>query len=375
MLKKGKRLGFIVNPVAGMGGRVGLKGTDGPLILKKARELGALPLAPGRAEAALRQLLPHREELEVVPGPGAMGEDLAREMGFSFRPLGMQARGDTSGQDTERCASLMLELGVDLLLFAGGDGTARNIYNAVGQGLPVVGIPAGVKIHSAVFASSPAAAGVLAGLYLGEEVLEMAEGEVMDIDEEAFRQGRLSARLYGYLQVPSDRRFMQSLKMGGDGGEKEAAEAIAYRVAAEMEEDCFYFVGPGTTTRALMEALGLPCTLLGVDVVRDRKLVAADVGEAQLIHYLKGGRAKIVVTIIGGQGYIFGRGNQQFSPRVIKKVGKENIIVMATRAKILSLRGEPLRVDTGDESLDRDLAGYIQVMTGERESSVCRLSY
>ncbi len=373
-----KRLGFIVNPVAGMGGRGGLKGTDGAHVLKKARELGAVPLAHRRAAAALRLLLPLKEELEVVTCPGDMGENLARSLGFSCTVVKREAGGETTGADTERCAAEMAELGVALLLFAGGDGTARNIYNAVGGALPVLGIPAGVKIHSAVFAASPAAAGALGELFLREETPDVAEGEVMDIDEEAFREGRVSARLYGYLRVPSDRRFMQTLKIGGgDGGEEEAVAAIGHRVAEEMEEGCLYLVGPGTTTRALMEALGLQGTLLGVDVVLNRQLLAADVGEAQLLEVLREQQrdAKIVVTIIGGQGYIFGRGNQQFSPEVIKKVGKDNIIVIASRGKLLSLRGEPLRVDTGDQDLDQTLSGYLKVITGEKESSICRVSY
>jgi predicted polyphosphate/ATP-dependent NAD kinase len=372
-----KKLGFIVNPVAGMGGRVGLKGTDGADILQRAREMGAIPLAPQRAATALRQLLALRDSLEVVTCPGSMGEDLVRELGFSFTLTGRAGAGETSGTDTESGAARMRQLGVDLLLFAGGDGTARNIYHAVGSGVPVLGIPAGVKIHSAVFAASPAGAGVLAGLFLREEAADLAEAEVMDIDEEAFRRGRVSARLYGYLQVPSDRRYMQHLKVGGDGGGEEAVAAIAHRVVAEMEEDCLYLVGPGTTTRAVMEALNLPCTLLGVDVVLNRNLLAADAGEGQLLEILKEGRRKalIIVTIIGGQGYIFGRGNQQFSPEVIKKVGLDHIVVIASRGKLLSLHGEPLRVDTGDEGLDRELSGYIRVLTGERESSICRVTH
>lgn len=372
-----KRLGLIVNPVAGMGGRVGLKGTDGLHILKKARELGAVPLAPRRAAAALRQLVSLKEGLDVITCPGNMGEDLVREQGFSCTVVGDRQGEDTSGEDTEGCAARMLELKVDLLLFAGGDGTARNIYHAVGQRLPVLGIPAGVKIHSAVFAASPASAGALAELFLQEGAPEVAEGEVMDIDEEAFREGRVSARLYGYLQVPADRRFMQNLKLGGNGGEEEAVAAIGHTVAEEMEEGCLYLVGPGTTTRAVMEALNLKNTLLGVDVVLNRQLLAADVGEAQLLEIMKKQQkgARIIVTIIGGQGYIFGRGNQQFSPQVIKKVGRDNITVIASRAKLLSLQGEPLRVDTGDEELDKALSGYIKVVTGEKESSICRVCY
>lgn len=370
-----KKLGFILNPVAGMGGRVGLKGTDGAHTLKMAKELGATPLAAARAVAALQQLLPLREELAVFSCPASMGEDVLQQVGFLPQVVGERKVLETSGSDTERGAAEMLDRGVDLLLFAGGDGTARNIYNAVGDQLTVLGIPAGVKIHSAVFASSPVNAGVLSELYLRGSGMPTAEAEVMDIDEEAFRQGRVSARLYGYMAVPCDKRFLQNLKAGGEAGDEEVLAAIAYRVAEEMEDNCLYLIGPGTTTRAVMAELKLPNTLLGVDVVWNKELLAADVGESELLNLMEGKRAKIIVTIIGGQGYIFGRGNQQFSPEVINRAGRENIIVIASRAKILSLGGQPLRVDTGDEQTDRLLSGYMKVITGAQESSICRVSY
>jgi predicted polyphosphate/ATP-dependent NAD kinase len=373
-----KHLGLIVNPIAGLGGRVGLKGSDGAAIQQQALALGAVPQSLSRASEAVERLT-RLEDLEIITYPGEMGEDAARACGFQPRVIGSIHPGQTTAQDTRNAARDMLRLGVDLLLFAGGDGTARDIFSAVGENLPALGIPAGVKTHSAVYAVNPRSAGELAALYLQGRVTGLREAEVMDIDEDAFRQGRLSAKLYGYLNVPFRSSLVQNLKMASTGGQASVA-AIAQDVAGTMEDGCLYIIGPGTTTRAIASELGLVKTLLGVDVVLDRKLLAADVNEAQLLELLDAKpqdsrvKAKIIVTPIGGQGYIFGRGNQQISPSVIQRVGRENIIVVSTKEKLYALGSEPLRVDTGDREADQLLSGYMTVVTGYRERAVRKVS-
>jgi predicted polyphosphate/ATP-dependent NAD kinase len=369
-----KRLGLIVNPVAGLGGRVGLKGSDGADIQKKALELGAVAESPQRARQALERLKSIKDELEIITYPHEMGEAAARECGFEPTVIGSIKQGATTAQDTMKAAQEMLQLNVNLLLFAGGDGTARDIYNAVGEELPVLGIPAGVKIHSAAFATSPRSAGELAVSYLQGRVSRLRDAEVMDIDEEAFRRGVLSARLYGYLKIPFWRGLLQGVKATSSPGEKTSQEAIALCIADGMEDDCLYIIGPGTTTRAIASKLELDKTLLGVDVVKGGQPVAMDASEAQLLALLQGQKAKIIVTPIGGQGYIFGRGNQQISPQVIEQVGKDNIIVVSTTGKINSLGGGPLRVDTGDRAVDEMLSGHIRVVTGYDEEIVYRVS-
>jgi predicted polyphosphate/ATP-dependent NAD kinase len=366
-----KRLGLIVNPVAGIGGRVGLKGSDGAEIQKKALALGAVPQSLNRAIQALERLKPVDE---IITYPGEMGEEAARACGFEPTVIGSIRPGNTTPEDTMNAAREMLRLHVDLLLFAGGDGTARDIYNAIGEKLPALGIPAGVKIHSAVFGANPISAGDLAASYLRGKVSNLREAEVMDIDEEAFRQGIVSARLYGYLKVPFQRRLLQGLKTPSSPGERAAMASIAADVVSNMEDGWLYIIGPGTTTRAITSRLGLDKTLIGVDVVAEGELVATDVNESQLLELLKKRKAKIVVTPIGGQGYIFGRGNQQISPKVIEKVGRENIIVVSTTGKIHSLRGRPLWVDTGDRAVDKMLSGYTRVITGYDERIVYKVS-
>jgi len=373
--RSGKRkLGLIVNPIAGLGGRVGLKGSDGTEIQRRALELGAVPQSINRAVQALERVTPLKDDLETVTYPSEMGEDAAKKCGFDPIVVGLIRKGKTTAKDTKNAAREMLRLGVNLLLFAGGDGTARDIYDAIGEGVPVLGIPTGVKMHSAVFAVNPRSAGDLAVLFL-QGKCGIREAEVMDIDEEALREGIVSAKLYGYLRIPFQKRLVQGLKTPSGGGEKEAMAAIACEIVDGMKGDYLYIIGPGTTTRAIMTELGLNKTLIGVDVVLKGRLVGIDVNEAQLLKLLEERDAKIIITPIGGQGYIFGRGNQQISPEVIRKVGRDNIIVVATPEKINSLRGRPLLVDTGNRAVDRMLSGYIRVVTGYNEHVIYRVAY
>ena len=335
-----KKLGVIVNPVAGMGGRVGLKGSDGAEILRRARELGARSESSQRTVSALTRLFKLQDQITIFTYPGEMGEDTCRQAGFSPTVIGSIDSGQTTPEDTVRAARDMASQGVDLMLFAGGDGTARDIYRAVEETVPALGIPSGVKIHSAVYAVTPRAAGEVATMFLEGRLMAIREAEVMDIDEDAFRAGVVKAKLYGYLRVPEENRFVQSVKAGSGVSEKEALQGIASDVVGLMtDSDRYFIIGPGTTTRSIMDALGLGNTLLGVDVVHRGEVVASDVSESQLLELIPGNKAKIILTIIGGQGHLFGRGNQQLSPRIIREVGRENIIVIATKEKLTALTG------------------------------------
>lgn len=356
-----------------MGGKVGLKGSDGQEILMRAIELGAVPICPSRALEALRRIALIKDSIELITYPYDMGEDEARECGFDPVVIGSITKGRTTSADTKNAATEMLKLQVDLILFAGGDGTARDICETVDEKVPVLGVPAGVKIHSGVFAINPRSAGDLAVMYLQGKPTVIHEAEVMDIDEQAFRENKVSAKLYGYLRVPYEKTLVQSPKVGSVAEEGFFMEAIARDVVENMQDDYIYIIGPGTTTRPITEKLGLKKTLLGVDVVFKGKLMASDVNEAQLLKLIEGKNAKIVVTVIGGQGFIFGRGNQQISSEVIRKVGKENVIVVATPNKLASLMGKPLLVDTGDEDVDKMLSGYVKVITGYGRGVVYRV--
>lgn len=370
-----KKLGLIVNPIAGMGGKVGLKGTDGKEVIERAIELGAIPISPARATKALERLVPIKDKIELITYPFDMGEEEARKCGLAPIIIGTITKGKTTASDTKNATREMLNLKVDLILFAGGDGTARDVFEAVDQQVPVLGIPAGVKIHSGVFAINHKRAGELAANFLQGNA-ELREAEVMDIDEDDFRRGKISARLYGYLRVPYERRLVQSVKSGSFTtlDEKKSQEVIAEYVIEKMDENSFYILGPGTTVKTISDRLEIEKTLLGVDVISKRKIVGIDLNEKQLLKIVEGKKVKIIVSPIGGQGFIFGRGNQQISPEVIRKVGKDNIIVIATLNKLSSIGlGRPLMVDTGDSEVDKMLSGFIRVITGYNEETILKV--
>ena len=307
---KHKKLGLIVNPVAGLGGSVGLKGSDG--MVEEALARGAVPQSERRAEVALQELLEIRDSITVYTGPGSMGGDLAEQMGFSC---------------------VIME-----------DRTA-----------------------------AATTAGRLALLYLQGQVVDVAGEDVLDIDEEQYRQERINTRLYGCLRIPRESDYTQCRKCSSSSSEEDSIAAIADYVADTMKKDTFYIIGAGTTTRAVMRELELENTLIGVDLVYNYELVAADIYGKQILELIGDKPVKLVVTVTGGQGFLFGRGNQQLIPEVLRRVGKENIIILATKDKIVKLRGQPLLVDTGDAQLDRYLSGYHQVICDYNETIVCKV--
>jgi predicted polyphosphate/ATP-dependent NAD kinase len=357
------RLGLVVNPIAGMGGRLALKGSDDRELVDAARERGESPVAPARAVAALRSLAGLADRLEVLTYGGEMGEQEAIDAHLTPTVLG-SARRLTTAADTRAAAVAIAEREVDLLLFAGGDGTAVDVLQAIGDRLPVIGIPAGVKMHSAVFAVNPRSAGELAARVAAEGVRELRPAEVMDVDETLLRAGSVSARLHGFLNVPDAGRHLQGAKARSLGSERVAQTEIAHHLIDNVLHGGTWAIGPGTTTAAVLELLGLPKTLLGVDVVRAGECVIADADERALLEVVAARDAGIVVTPVGGQGFLFGRGNQQLSGAVIEAVDPARLVVVATEAKIARLRGDPLRVDTGDPALDARLAGYTRVAVG-----------
>lgn len=357
------RLGLIINPLAGLGGSVALKGSDG--VAEQALALGAIPKAGMRTAQALDVLLPFKDQLHIVTCAADMGENLCREMGFQFSVLDLPLHSPSSAADTRAAAAAMRESRVDLLLFAGGDGTARDICAVVQDSFPVLGIPAGVKIHSAVYGVNPRSSGEVVAMLLRGELVDIKTQDVRDIDEEAFRNNQVRARLFGEMLVPQAGEFVQGVKMGGIEHEDLVLDDIAADLHNRMLDDVLYLVGSGKTTEHVMHHLGLENTLLGVDAVYAGDVIAADVSEQHILALLQQyPKAVIIISIIGGQGHIFGRGNQQFSPAVIEKIGRSNIWVLASKAKLKSLEGRALRLDTGDSALDKKLEGLMELTTG-----------
>ena len=366
---KARTIGLIVNPIAGMGGRVGLKGTDGAAVLAEARLRGALPASQERVIKALARLAASGCPLTVLTGAGALGEDAARQAGLTPTVVHASASEHSGADDTRAAAHAMLALGVDLLLFAGGDGTARDILDVVQDRIPLLGIPTGVKMVSAVFGTKPDSAGTLAARFLaGDPAVRLREAEVMDIDEDAMRGDRVSTRLYGYACNPYARALSQNAKSGASLREDVALEAVCRQVAREMAPGRLYILGPGTTTRRVLSALSLPATLLGVDAVLDGKLAGSDLTEAALLRLMAGRETSLIVGVLGGHGSLFGRGNQQISSEVIRRVRREDVIVLASMEKLLQLSPPSLQVDTGDDALDAMLVGHLPVRTAPDRS-------
>lgn len=362
-------IGLIVNPVAGMGGSVGLKGTDGEM-WSKALELGAQPVTPQRTHNVLAHIK-HTDDITFLSAPGKMGEEYISALNIPFSVIGTVGE-TTSAADTKRIAQQMTDNRAELLMFVGGDGTARDIYDAIGSRVPVVAVPAGVKVFSSVFAVSARAAAEMVDAFV--EGTDVTEEEVLDIDEDAFRENRLASKLYGYLFVPDVRRYLQPGKAASSISVSavERKKDIAATIVEEMDSTTLYLLGPGTTVKAITDEMDLPKTLLGIDAIFGGTLVGTDLNERGILNLLEEyARRRIVVTPIGGNGFIFGRGSKQFTPEVIKKVGRENIIVAGTREKVCRL--DCLRVDTDDFDLDNVLAGYMEVTVGYRESMMVKV--
>lgn len=368
------RLGFLLNPIAGMGGRVGLKGTDGKVAA--AIDRGAEPRAPERARRALTRLADSAADIDLLTPGEPMGAAEARAAGFTptvvSEPVAGAvndgSRGDaclmtdttpkTAASDTAEGVAALVEHGVDLVLFVGGDGTAADVAEGVADTtVPMLGVPAGVKVYSSVFAVSPEAAADIA-----VEFDRTEQREVMDIDEDDYRAGAVSPALRAIASVPvAD--GLQSAKQRGGGTVAALADGIASSVAPETT----YILGPGSTLEAIKTALGFAGTPLGVDVWRDGTVLAADASEAEILETM-GEQNTIIVSPIGGQGFVFGRGNPQLSPAVIRQATVE---IVASRAKLDDLRA--LRVDTDDPALDTELQGWRQVRVGRFETRLLRI--
>ncbi|MFT6387835.1 MAG: putative polyphosphate/ATP-dependent NAD kinase [Cellvibrionaceae bacterium] len=376
------RLGLLVNPLAGIGGPLGLKGSDGEAIVEQALSLGAKCLANQRVQVALLQLQGYKDDIEWFSAPGIMGEASLIERGFVPTVVGTLEQDKTTAKDTQFFAKVLIEKKLDLLLFAGGDGTARNIFDVIayekmGHRQLVLGIPAGVKMHSGVYAISPQAAARIVLEFLELKPVSISLQEVRDIDEDKLRAGQINSRYYGDLLVPNDDRYVQQVKNSVELDESAMQLEIATGIVDEMDNETLYIIGAGTTPRALMDELGLQNTLLGVDVILGRELIANDIGSPELSLLLDQHPyhpTKIVMTATGGQGHIIGRGNQQLSASLLKKVAKDNISLVITPNKLAALNGRPLLMDSGDIELDREWSGRISIITGYQQYSTYPLS-
>ena len=372
------RIGFLVNPIAGMGGRVGLKGTDDAL--PQALKLGAHPVAPRKAEEMLKEFLSsssNNQDFVWYTCGGEMGEKECKKTGIIhtqvvYSPLGKT----TSAEDTKTACTIFLKQNLDIIVFCGGDGTAKDIFSVIEKKIPMLGIPAGVKMHSGVFSITAAAAGKILHEFINKR-LTIGDVEIMDLDEERYRRGEWKIRLVGIAKGIVEPTYVQVGKASFESvTDDEVKDELAEHIKDELEkypEWLFLFCSGGTIDH-IAQKLNIEHTLLGIDAVYQKKLIKKDVNEEQILTLLKRyPKTKILLSPIGGQGFILGRGNLQLSPAVMKKIGIENIIVVATPSKLLHTPF--LRVDTGDKELDSQFAkqGYFMVVIGYRLSRVVKI--
>ena len=369
-------IGFIVNPIAGMGGRVGLKGTD--RVVEEAKKRGAKPISPSKAGETIREYVEnYNDDIKWVTCSGIMGEDILRENGVeSFEIIYNVKSKETSAEDTKKACRLFVEYPVDLIVFCGGDGTARDITSIVETKIPILGIPSGVKMHSGVFAVNPRIAARVIHEFANHN-LTVGDVEIMDLDEEKYRRGEWNIKLFGIAKGIVEPTYVQVGKMSFESiPENEIKDELAEYIEDEMKAnlDHIFFFGSGGTIDYIAKKLGLANTLLGIDAIYQHKTIAQDLDENGILKILdKYPKAKLILSPIGAQGFILGRGNLQLSPKVIRRIGIENIIVIATPSKLVST--PIIRVDTGDRELDRvfEMKEQMLVLIGYRLMRVVKI--
>lgn len=374
-------IALVVNPIAGVGGPAGLAGSDGAAVQERAEALGSRRRAAERARLALETVAARSaadaSRPVVLTAAGAMGEDAVRAAGLEprvvFAPPGEGVR-ETTAADTTAAARALVDAGASLVLFAGGDGTARDVAAGLGPDAAALGIPAGVKMYSPVFAVSPRAAGALAAAWVAASEaggsLPVQQREVLDVDEAQLRVARVEPRLYATMPVPYLAGRTQARKSATPASEHAAVVAAARGAARSLRPGVRYLLGPGGTMAEVARELGVAKTPLGVDVVLDGAVVRAAASESELLDEIAAGPAKAVVSVIGGQGFLLGRGNQQLSARVLHALGPDPLVAVAPEQKLIDLGGRPLLVDTGDAAVDARLAGFVRVITSAATTSI-----
>jgi predicted polyphosphate/ATP-dependent NAD kinase len=361
------KLGLVVNPLAGIGGRAGLKGSDGIEIQRLAKASGFASLAIERTVTALSQI---PKNTVVVTVKGEMGETAARLAGLAA-VLVWTPSIPSSAQDTVDATKAISNSGVDLILFAGGDGTARDVYEGLAENkeIAVLGIPSGVKMYSGCFGINPVSSGRVAASYLSGNLINFEDREVLDIDEQSVRKGFVATTLQGIVRVPVVRGRTQSRKTASSSTEQDKTLSVAQGFVSSMQQDHLYILGPGGTTRSIAANLGISKTPLGVDIIQNGKIVASDCNESEILEAIQGKIAHAVLSVIGGQGIILGRGNQQISPSVIRSLSEPKIILVATPNKLASINSR-IFIDTGDSALDGELQGFYKAITGFKDEAV-----
>ena len=364
------RIAVVVNPDAGLGGKLGFKGSDGRAA--EARAAGAEDRAGPRMKLCLEHLVKiSQTTIELLAWDGRMGGDWIPS---SYTSTGITPE-ITSAEVT---AEFVKSHEPDLFLYAGGDGTTRDIVEALGdRDTPLVGVPGGVKMHSGCFATTPKAAAEVVWSFVTGDLM-LARTEVMDLDEEVYLKGEWKVRMYGEAFTPASPRWMQGAKEQVQReSEEETLEAMSSHIGNLVEENPELMIiwGSGGTLRQMCKLLGYESTLLGIDI-QHNGVMHKDLNEQGLLEIISQhqGKKLLLLSPMGGQGFLIGRGNLQLSPNVLREIGIENILGIATPAKLLGL--SEVRIDTGEEELDREIRDrkYLKLLQGYRTTRVIRVA-
>ncbi len=358
-----QRIGFLVNPYAGSGGRIGNKGSDNLHVEN-----------PEIRDRVLRFLKKAPFEAEYIIPKFKMGELYFKESNLSFKysTIDVGNSAITTRNDTILSVKEFIRNNVNIIVFVGGDGTARDVYEGLkgNEKIPILGIPAGVKMHSGVFASTPEAGALLLSKFLKGEAT-IVEGEILDVDEEEYRKGRYVVKLYYItLTVAGDNLLAPS--KDEISYEEAELEEIADYVIENMENDIFYILGPGSTVKYIEKKLGINNTnFLSVDIVKNKQLIKSNANYFDLLDLT--GELKIILTPIGRQGFILGRGNQEIGPRLLHKINKNDIIIISPLKKIYTI--DCLRIDTGDKFIDEKFSGVYNIIVGYNKFYAIKTCY
>lgn len=374
-------VGVLINPIAGMGGKVGLHGTDQGLA-NEALARGATVSSIDRARRALALLSPRKNEIAFFTPMGKMGGELLDSLGISFAPLDMTISSPSSAADTVMAAKAMMSKGVDLIIFAGGDGTARDIFSVVGNSIPMVGIPSGVKMRSGIFAHYPEQAGEIIIQVLNEVHaqgrFETIDAEILDLSEQSLEYA--SSEYFGSaitIQAPTK---IMSPKITSSAHYDSALEELAKTLGASLERDRLYFFGPGKSAKMILISCGISRTdksFAGVDAYLNGKVIGEDLDEKSILALLHGGASQkepiLFLGVIGGQGFLLGRGNQQLSLEVMSTIGSKNTYILASAQKINQIVPSRLYVDLGENSEPHLFPKYVQVHVANNRTLVCKV--
>ena len=371
------RIGVLVNPDAGLGGKLGLKGSDGQAEI--ARSMGAEDRSGPRMEKMLTYFssIDRTQNIEWVTSDGRMGGDWFPNKFNDEIEFIHSSKGKTSASDTSDVVKLLLESEIEILIYGGGDGTTRDIVSNLQKNnnpeLPIIGVPSGVKMHSGCFATSPKAAAEVLSSWIRGDLL-VSNTEVLDLDEEKYRQGKWIVRLYAEAMTPNSPKWMQGSKeLIQTDSEEEIIQGISEHIFESLvQEDRMIIWGSGGTLRTIGKILSFNLTTLGIDISVGNSQTATDVNEQEISQHIQShsGPISLLLSPMGGQGFLIGRGNLQLSPKVITMIGIENIIGIVTPSKLLSVR--KLRIDSGDDELDSEFSElkYMKVIQGYRTTRI-----